>query len=90
MDSESDNVMLCKTNVVELIDKAYFRYRRQKANGNTKKQGGQKSSEFRNDAFTNDYTNTSKIISDKKTNSMLLCFFWSCIIIDKRTSLSSV
>jgi len=71
MDYEGDNVMLCKTKVVELIDNAYFRYRRQKANGNTKKQGGQKSREFHNDAFTNDYANTSKIISDKK---LIACY----------------
>jgi hypothetical protein len=36
-----------------LIDNVYFRYRRHKNDGNTKKQCGQKPREFNNDAYTN-------------------------------------
>jgi hypothetical protein len=65
MSSEGDNVLTCKPNVAELLDHVYFRYRRNKKDGNTKKQGGNKSTGFNNNAFTNDYVNTGKIISYK-------------------------
>jgi hypothetical protein len=49
----------------ELIDNIYFRYRKKKRDGNTKKKCGQRSRRFNNDAFTNDYADTGKIIYDK-------------------------
>ena len=48
-----------------LIDNIYFRYRRHKKDGNTKKQCGQKPREFNNDACTNVDVNTGKYILDK-------------------------
>ena len=65
MNSEGDNAMPCKTTVAELIDNVYLRSRRNKTHINTTKQGEQKSRGFSYGAFTNDYANTSNIISDK-------------------------
>jgi hypothetical protein len=90
MNSEGDNAMPCKTTVAELIDNVYLRSRRNKTHINTTKQGEQKSRGFSNGAFTNDYAITTKIISDKALMACNFCLFWSCIIIDKRTSFSSI
>ena len=90
MNSAGENAMPCKITVAELIVKVYFRYRRNKTHGNTTKQGEQKSRGFSNGAFTNDYAITTKIISDKALMACNFCLFWSCIIIDKRTSFSSI
>jgi len=49
----------------ESIDNLYFRYRKKKTDGNTKNKCGQRSRGFNNDAFTNDYADTGKIIYDK-------------------------
>ena len=49
----------------ELIDYLYLRYRKKKRDGNAKTKCGQRSTGFNNDAFTNDYSNTGKIIYDK-------------------------
>jgi len=46
MNSAGDNAMPCKITVAELIDKVYFRYRRNKTHGNTTKQGEQKSPSY--------------------------------------------
>jgi hypothetical protein len=42
----------------------YFRFRRGKTAGDTKKQNGQNTSEYFNDAFTNDYANIGIIFPD--------------------------
>lgn len=65
MTFEGDNILTCKTSMAELNDNVYFRYRRKKRDGNTKKKGAPRSRGFNNDAFTNDYVNTGKIIPDK-------------------------
>jgi hypothetical protein len=49
----------------DLIDNLYFRYRKKKRDGNTKNKCGERSRKFNNDAFTNDYADTGKIIYDK-------------------------
>ena len=49
----------------ELIDNIFIRYRKKKTDENTKIKCGQRSRGFNNDAFTNDYANTGKIIYDK-------------------------
>jgi hypothetical protein len=72
MNSEGHHVLSCKTSVAELIDDVYFRYRRQKRDGTTTKQGGQRSRVFNNGAFTNDYVNTGKVIPDKEIPSKLM------------------
>ena len=72
MNSEGDYVLSCKTSVAELIDDVYFRYRRQKRDGTTTKQGGQRSREFNNGAFNNEYANTGKVIPDKEIPSKLM------------------
>ena len=72
MNSEGDNAMPYKRKVAELIYIVYFRYRRNKTHGNTTKQGEQKSRGFSNGAFTNDYANTCKIISNK---TLIACNF---------------
>jgi hypothetical protein len=69
---EGDNILTSKTTVAELIDLVYFRYRRHNTDGNTKKHSGQRSRGFNNGAFTNDYANTSKIISD---TTLIACNF---------------
>ena len=72
MNSEGHYVLSCKTSVAKLIDNVYFRYRRQKRDGATTKQGGQRSTVFNNGAFTNDYVNTGKAIPDKEIPSKLM------------------
>jgi hypothetical protein len=70
MNSEGHYVLSCKTSLAELIDNVYFRYRRQKRDGTTMKQGGQRSRVFNNG--TNDYVNTGKVIPDKEIPSKLM------------------
>ena len=52
MNSGGHYVLSCKTSVAKLIDNVYFRYRRQKRDGATTKQGGQRSRVFNNGAST--------------------------------------